>query len=90
MPFSYDVARGKPREDEALEKRVARQAVGAVHAVAACLARRVEMRQGGLGVCAHVDATHEVVLRGHHGDWLAADVVALLQAALPDVEWMET
>ena len=43
MPFSYDVACGQPGEDEALEKRVARQAVGAVHAVAARLARGVQV-----------------------------------------------
>ena len=56
-----------------------------MNTVAAGLTHGVEVIHGGLGVAVHMDAAHEVVLGGNHGDGLLGDVVALFQAVGVDV-----
>ena len=75
---------GAGAEDETLEQRIARQPVGAVHAGAGDLARRVQTRNRGAPVDVGLHAAHDVVGRRPDRDAIAREIQPRAPARLGD------
>ncbi len=75
--FSHGAA-GAGAEDEAFQKRIGGQAIGAVDAGAGDFAGGVEAGDGGAAVEVGLDAAHQVMRGGAHGDEIVCKVEMVL------------
>ena len=77
-------AGGAGAGDEALEKRIGGEAIGAVHSGAGGFAGRVKPGERGAAAEAGADAAHEVVRGGADGDQIAAQIEAVVREECAD------